>query len=286
MDQDSLVFVHKAQRAELTDLQVYEALARKEKDPKNKKILLTIAKDEQHHYAFWKSYSKIDVAPLRFRKCMILFFASLFGVSFALRFMESLEVGATKFYKERVKQFTKAKAIIKDEEKHERLLIGMLSDERLVYASSVVLGLNDALVEISAALVGFSIALRDAKLIAITGAITGFAASLSMAASGYLSTREEDIVGKAPLKGAMYTGIAYVVTVVLLILPYVLFDVFVAIGVMIGVVLLIISLYTFYITTAKGLSFWRRFVEMAVISLGVACISFLFGLLLRKFVGV
>lgn len=86
--------------------------------------------------------------------------------------------------------------------------------------SSVVLGLNDALVEFTGALAGYTFALQHAKLVALTGAITGIAAALSMAASEYLSTRTENNVHKNALKAAVYTGIAYVITVVVLIFAF------------------------------------------------------------------
>jgi len=44
---------------------------------------------------------------------------------------------------------------------------------------------------------------------------------------------------------------------------------------------LIILSYNFYITTAKGLRLWRRFGQMVAISLGVAGISFLVGMIAR-----
>ena len=51
---------------------------------------------------------------------------------------------------------------------------------------------------------------------------TGIAATLSMASSEYLSSKSE---GRPDaLKSASYTGVAYLVTVALLILPYLLFD--------------------------------------------------------------
>ena len=85
----------------------------------------------------------------------------------------------------------------------------------------MVLGLNDALVELTGALAGLMLALQNVKLISLSGLITGIAASLSIAASEYLSTRSEDI-GKHPVSAAIYIGIAYIITVTLLILPYLL----------------------------------------------------------------
>ena len=57
----------------------------------------------------------------------------------------------------------------------------------------VVLGLNDALVELTGVLAGLTLALRETRLIAMAGLITGIAASLSMAASEYLSTKTEEV---------------------------------------------------------------------------------------------
>jgi VIT1/CCC1 family predicted Fe2+/Mn2+ transporter len=110
-------------------------------------------------------------------------------------------------------------AITKEENEHENALLGMLDEERLRYIGSVVLGLNDALVELTGALAGLTLALQNTRLIALTGSITGIAGALSIAASEYLSTKTEAAT-QQPLKAAFYTGITYVMTVVLLIVPY------------------------------------------------------------------
>jgi vacuolar iron transporter family protein len=113
---------------------------------------------------------------------------------------------------------------------------------------------------------------------------------MSMAASEFLSSREEadhHESTKNPLKSATYTGIAYIVTVLILISPYLLLhNVYVSGAVMLALSILIILSYNFYITTAKGLKLWRRFFEMAGISLCVALISFGVGILIRTFFGV
>jgi VIT1/CCC1 family predicted Fe2+/Mn2+ transporter len=85
-------------------------------------------------------------------------------------------------------------------------LISLIDEERLKYVSSMVLGLNDALVELTGALTGLTLALQNPRLIAIVGFITGIAASMSMAASEYLSTKQED-TEKNPLKASVYTGL-------------------------------------------------------------------------------
>jgi VIT1/CCC1 family predicted Fe2+/Mn2+ transporter len=48
----------------------------------------------------------------------------------------------------------------------------------------------------------------------------------------------------------------------------------------------IIALFNYYISVAKDEPFKRRFFEMASLSLGVAGLSFVVGLLIREFLGV
>ncbi|MDI6704563.1 MAG: VIT1/CCC1 transporter family protein [bacterium] len=82
----------------------------------------------------------------------------------------------------------------------------------------MVLGLNDALVELTGALAGFTFALQNTRVVAMAGLITGVAASLSMTTSEYLSTKSEG-GAKSPFKASVYTGSAYVLTVMFLIFP-------------------------------------------------------------------
>jgi VIT1/CCC1 family predicted Fe2+/Mn2+ transporter len=120
----------------------------------------------------------------------------------------------------------------------------------------------------------------------MVGLITGIAASLSMGCTEYLAIKSEESK-KTPLKSALYTGSAYVITVIFLILPYLLIsNVYVALGVMILNALIVIVLFNFYISVAKELSFTKRFLEMALLSLGVAAVSFGIGYLVRELLGI
>ncbi len=153
----------------------------------------------------------------------------------------------------------------------------------LIYCSSIVLGLNDALVEFTGALAGFSFALESTRLVALTGAITGIAAALSMAASEYLSTRCDPAPRKCPRRAALCTGVSYLITVSLLILPYLLFRrAGIALGAMLAVALGVIALYSYLYTKVCGTSFRRHFGEMVAVSFGVALSSFLIGCILKE----
>ncbi|MFA5059754.1 MAG: VIT1/CCC1 transporter family protein [Candidatus Omnitrophota bacterium] len=289
MDKKILDAVLKAQRNEITEYHIYAGLAKQITDTHNREILEKIAKDEKEHCQFWKTLSGRDIEPDRIMVFWYIFLSKIFGLSFALKLMEKGEILSADAYQQLKNHFPQTSALVIDEQKHEKELLSILKEERVEYAGSVVLGLNDALVELTGALTGLTFALQNGKIIAVTGLITGIAASMSMAASGYLSSKEEADQNeeKSPLKSAFYTGVAYLVTVFLLIVPYFVFsNLYVALASMLSMSILIIFGYTFYITTAKGLKFWRRFIEMAAISLSVAFISFGVGTILKKLIGI
>ncbi|MFA5530091.1 MAG: VIT1/CCC1 transporter family protein [Thiohalomonadaceae bacterium] len=275
------------QRAEHTEHHIYRRLAALSSDPRNREILETVARDEYRHYEVWRSITGRDVAPQGWKIRLYVALARIFGLSFALKLMEGGEDRAQAFYREVVTQYPQVTAIGEDEKRHEKALVTLLKDERLSYAGAIVLGLNDALVELTGTLAGLTLAFANSSLIAVTGLIMGIAASLSMASSGYLSAQEEDGGETEPLKSAVYTGAAYLVTVLVLVSPYFIADsVFVALGVMLALSVLIIAAYTFYIAVAKEVAFAPRFGKMAAISVGVAVISFGIGWLLKTVIGV
>ncbi len=254
--------------------------------PENRRVLQTIATDELRHTQEWKRYTAREIQPHRMRVWVYYWISRIFGLTFGIKLMERGEVGAQTHYEALRRDLPDVEAIIRDENDHELALIGMLDEERLRYVGSIVLGLNDALVELTGALAGLTLALQDTRLIALTGLITGMAAALSMAASEYLSTRAE-ATRKDPLKAAVFTGAAYVATVLLLIFPYLVWaNYYGCLGWTLGTAVAIISLFTFYISVARDEPFRQRFLEMAGVSLGVAGLSFGAGYLMRVFLGV
>lgn len=274
------------QRNEYTESIVYDRLASIEKDTSNSKVLRLISAEEKAHYYTLKKYTNTEVKPNRWRIAKYYWLARILGITFAIKLMESSENSAHQDYA-RYTECEDLQRLSREEEIHEEKLIGLINEERLEYIGSVVLGLNDALVEFTGALAGFTLALSDHKLIALTGSITGIAAALSMASSEYLSTKSEGDKSKHPAKAAIYTGIAYIITVVALVAPFILIsNVLIALGVMLAMALIIIALFNYYYSVARGESFRKRFMEMAVLSFSVAGISFLIGYALKTFTGI
>ncbi len=274
------------QRDEITEHHIYRLLARLQKNPENRKILERIAEDEKRHYNQWKRYTGEDAQADRSKVRKYYWISRIFGLTFGTRLLERDEERAQKEYSDLYAEIDQAKAIAEEESDHEKALLGMLDEERMRYIGAVVLGLNDALVELTGALAGLTLALQNTHLIALTGSITGIAAALSMAASEYLSTKTEG-GSQQPLKAAFYTGTTYILTVVFLISPYLLLaNYFVALACTLIAAVLIIAFFNFYISVAKDQPFKKRFAEMTILSLGVAGLSFLLGLVLRVVLGV
>ena len=274
------------QQTEITEHHIYMRLAKKVNSPENARIIEQIAEDELRHYNGWKRYTNQDVQPRWFFVWFYYLISVVFGFTFGIKLMEQGEEAAQENYASVSNAIPEAAKFRHEEDVHEEQLIGMLDEERLRYAGSIVLGLNDALVELTGALAGLTLALQDVKLIALSGLITGIAASMSMAASEYLSTRSEE-TSKHPVRAAIYTGIAYIITVALLVMPYLLFDNYILdLIITLTIAVLIIAVFNYYISVAKGESFRARFLEMAGLSLTVAVISFVIGYFIRQWLGI
>ncbi len=274
------------QKGEITEHHIYLKIAAAQKNPHNREVLERIAQEELGHYAIWKQYTRQDVAPATLRIWFYYLIARVFGMTFAIKLMEGVEKRAQVHDRGLADQIPGSKEILVNEQNHERELIALIDEERLKYLGSVVLGLNDALIEFTGTLAGLTFAIQNTKIIAVAGLITGVAATLSMSASEYLSQRS-DGGPTSPVKASAYTGAAYIATVALLILPYlVLKSPYHALVFTLTGAVLIIVLFTFSISVAKDLPFWRRLGEMILISLGIAGISFVIGILIRTVLNV
>jgi len=273
------------QRNEITENAVYSNLAKRAKG-KNSEILEEFSKDELLHYNQWKKYTRKNVPRRRRTILKYSIISRIFGVTFAIKMMEGGEKKAEKAYSDVCKVIPKAKSIFEDEFKHEKLLEKMIREEKIGYIGSMVLGLNDALVELTGVLAGLTFTLQNTRLIGVAGLITGIAAAMSMSASEYLSQKSER-GSKSPRKASFYTGIVYMLTVLLLVAPYFIFsNYFLSLGITLMDAVLVILVFTFFVSVVKELRYRRTVSQMLVISLGVAGISFVIGLLVKTFLNV
>lgn len=272
---------------EINDHTIYTILYQKDKFEENKKIFKKLADEEKSHYEFCKHLTNQERKPQKLLIWFIMLAVSIFGTSFVLKFMEGREVDGKSFYTHLFDSMPESKKIYEQEVNHEIELIDMIRDKKIMYAGAVVLGMNDALVELTGTLSGIALAFNKTTVIGATGFIIGIAASLSMAASAYLESKESDYKEVKPLTYSLYTGITYVITTLILICPFFIFESkFYALALMFIFALAIIFSYNFYISIAKGVSFWKRVSQMCSITFGVAIISFGIGYGVKYFFGM
>ncbi len=287
LSQAALSIVKKMQQNELTESVIYEEIARFAKGEENKKTLVRLAKEEKSHYEIWKKYTGVEMKPEKRKVFKFKTIARFLGFTFAVKLMENGEEAAQSEYALLAAEVEESILIRQQEEEHEAALLDMLDEEVLQYVGSMVLGLNDALVELTGSLAGFTLAMQNTRLIALSGLILGISATFSMASSEFLSAKSEGRTDA--LKSCTYTGIAYLVTVILLIAPYLILgssQYMLALVCMLVIVILIIAGFTYYTSVAQDEPFKSRFLEMATISISVAVISFVVGKIAKAFLGV
>jgi VIT1/CCC1 family predicted Fe2+/Mn2+ transporter len=274
------------QRGEITEHFIYRRLAKSVKDPRNQDVLRRVAGDELRHHDLWQQYTGEKPGPSRLKIWLYYLISRVFGLTFGIKLMEDGEEKAQVAYAELARFVPAASDIARDEHEHEQQLVRLIDEERLRYAADVVRGLNVAIVELTGVLAGLTLALPEPGLIVLAGLITGVAMVLSVASTEYLGAKS-GTGGRSPLKAVIYGGVANIITFVFLLFPYIVFDnVYLSLGIMVFNAIIVVFLFSFYISVAREISFRRRFSEMALASIGVAALAFLIGYLARTFLHI
>lgn len=286
LDKKNLGIIISAQQRELTNHLIYSHLSHKEKDLGRKNLLKTLSDGELEHYQNLKKQTHRETSANYPKLWWYYLIGWLFGKHFILKLLKQKCPETKQFYHQKKHLISELKNMVHDEEKHEKHLLHLIKEDSLRYAGSVVLGLNDALVELTGALAGYTLALQNTTMIGVIGLITGISAGLSMAASEFQSRRAE--AGKyKPIRSAFYTWGAHLTTVIFLILPFFLLEsVYLSLGISILFAICVIGIFNFYLSVAKELPFWSRFGQMVLISLSVTVITFAIGYLLKLGLGM
>lgn len=271
------------QQDEINATEIYRRLGNMTSNVTNRQVLLEMSKEEYGHYGFISRYTGRHMKYNKWFVFRTVLFARIFGLMFTLKLLEKGEHEASSSYT----NYLNLQNFATTEDEHEFKLLNMIDESRLKFMGSIVLGLNDALVEFTGALAGYTLALGSCSLVALTGSITGIAAALSMGSSEYLSTKSDTGDGRLARSSAVYTCLSYIVTVFLLIAPYIWIpQPIVASVVMLVLAIVIIAAFNFYYSVVREESFLHRFGEMALISFSVALLSFVIGYLLKLFTGI
>ncbi len=284
-------------REELFAYRLYSALARRFPDGASRELMNELARQEKSHVDFWLGVTGGDerrIAIPKLKYSLLVLASRFLGPAFTIRWLERGEDKAIEAYRGLLEsgqlnpvQQVQVRKMLDEEQEHEQVLEQGIEDERRLYLGAAVLGLNDALVELTGGLTGLVSSIRDPRLIGFASLVVGIAASMSMAASNFLSVDIGEASALKPGKAATYTGTAYIFVVVGLVLPFFLLgDRHVALGISWASAILIIAAFSFYSAVMQGVSFFRRFGLMMAFGIGVAVISFFIGRALGAMIGI
>jgi VIT1/CCC1 family predicted Fe2+/Mn2+ transporter len=278
---------------EFADYAVYKRLSesRFEKNTAFKRTLSKLAKMEYNHYKFWTKYCAGEkIGASTFKVNLIVFLRFVLGVTFAVKYLERGEAKVIKKYKGLANRIPSRdmrafNQMIADEEEHEREFYERFDEPHIKYISFIVLGLADALVEIAGIHAG-SLGIYDStELAGLAGIIAGAAASIAMASAAYAQAKT-GFKGSAAVS-AVYTGISYFVTAVILATPYFLTKVMLeALGASLVLAVLLIAFISFYGSVISGSVFRKDFIEVTSIMLGATIALYALGTIIRYLTGI
>lgn len=278
---------------EYIDFSVYKKLSESslEKNKAFKRTLARLAKMEFRHYRFWTKYCPgRNVGANRLKINLIVFLRFFLGVTFAVRYLERTEATVIRKYKAMSSRIPSSdkhafKEMIADEEEHEREFSEQFSEPHIKYISFIVLGLADALVEIAGIHAGSLGIYNSTELAGLAGIVAGAAASIAMASAAYAQAKA-GFKGSAAIS-AVYTGISYFVTAVILATPYFLTKIMLnALFTSLALAVLVIAFISFYGSVISGSIFRKDFIEVTSIMLGATVALYLLGFAIRHLTGI
>jgi VIT1/CCC1 family predicted Fe2+/Mn2+ transporter len=260
-------------------------------------MLTRLAEQERIHVDFWVgagAFPESSIRPSQLKHWLLVTASRVLGPAFTIRWLERGEDKAIGTYRDLLEhdslspeQQERVRSMLREEEEHEQYLERGVRDDRRLYLGAAVLGLNDALVELTGGLTGLVSSIPDPKLIGFAAAVVGIAAAMSMAASNFLSVDIGEETELKPGKAATYTGVAYILVVAGLVLPFFfLSNRGTALAITWAVAIVIIAAFSYYSSVMQNASFRRRFGLMFALGLGVAVLSFVIGRILGAMIGI
>ncbi len=142
----------------------------------------------------------------------------------------------------------------------------------------MVLGMHDALVSLTGLIAGLVGAGATRDTIILTSIIASIVAGLSMAASNYLGNRANECAYRHALSSGFYTGGAYIITCVILLIPFMVgINISGAMWATFVIAGFVIFLFNLCIARHATRPFWWRFGEMLLVCVGVSIAAYAIG---------
>ncbi|MDE1857059.1 MAG: VIT1/CCC1 transporter family protein [Candidatus Micrarchaeota archaeon] len=301
MESEERAYLRKIAETEMLHTEIYRALADSERDRGMKDLLAKFSAMEHEHSNLW---AKAHGAPIERRRYLspfmgsaVIAFRKVFGVALTAKFIEYNEAQLHAKLEALIKRLgprDKDAALVhrlmayetSKEAPLERRIIGyspILNNIR-----DVIFGMNDGLVEVLAATVGFAAAVQSASIVLLAGFIVAISGTLSMSGGAYLSTEyEASLAGSEKetaraKRSAYYVGLLYLVGAFFPLLPFI-FGYTGAVGIVLSIIStsIVLAVASSLISIISGTSIKTRVVKSLLISLGAAAVTILLGYFAR-----
>lgn len=297
---------------ELRDYHLYKELAEREKDKTLKSVLENMIKTEKKHMDLWaeaagieKPYKKRPSGISLFKLYLYLGARRTLGLPFTLTLLSRNELNNLNRYE----NLTKGREV---SDKDRVRFLSITSDERknavkirsildnyggnLNNIRSIMLGLNDGLVEVLAAVSGIAVIANSPLVVALSGMIIGISGTLSMAGGVYISSKSHGLISSdktesdsstSPNKQALYTGVFYLGGAISVVLPFIFgMSGFEGIAASLIISCAILVFASTAVAILSSTSITKRISETILISLGAVAITVALGALLRFYFGI
>jgi VIT1/CCC1 family predicted Fe2+/Mn2+ transporter len=274
---------------EWSDYTLYERLSRTvDADSLFAEVLKKLSSTEHGHYEFWRKYVPGEEPKLeRLKMYWILFLRRFFGLTFATRYLDRHEEKVVKEYQGLAGLIPESDkvafdAMVADEMEHEKAFALEAESSAVRYISFVVLGLADALVEISGIHAGWLGLFDKTEIAGLAGVIAGGAASMAMASAAFAQAKQ-GFKGSARLS-AVYTGVSYFITALILATPYFLTpNMIEALASSLTLAVIILAITTWYSVVIQEKHFFKDFVEILIILFATTIIVFALGAIVSAY---
>ncbi len=275
---------------EYSDYMLYDRLSRTvEAESPYSEALRELSATERRHYEFWKRYVPEEKPKLSKPKLYwVLLLRKVLGLTFASRYLDRHESKVIGEYRGLASMIPEADkkdfdAMVDDEVSHEKEFELRIETTAVRYISFIVLGLADALVEITGIHAGSLGLYSRTEIAGLAGIVAGAAASLAMASAAFAQAKQ-GFKGSARLS-ATYTGVSYFVTAVVLAAPYFLTkDMLYALSASLSLGVAILALTSYYSSIITTKPFKRDFLEILAIMFAVTVVLYIFGYSVRPLI--
>jgi hypothetical protein len=143
---------------EITKYVLDQKLSRTVKEQANRDVLNLIAEEELGYYERWKGVSGNDVPPNTTEISVYYWMARVFGIIFMMKVRDFFIKRAYASLEDIVSEAT---CIVEQDISSLAAFKSAMDEERLHYMGALILGLNDAIIEITGAIAGFTFAAAE-----------------------------------------------------------------------------------------------------------------------------